>query len=157
MIKNKFLFKNGFTYIELLITISILVILSSMVILNLNPAKQYAQARNTQRTANVNTIMAAIIQRTTDHQGIFEENCSAGAIPTSTTKMANGTSSYDIASCLVPLYLSLMPFDPLSSDAHYISITDYDTGYYIQKSTSTWRVTISAPSAELGQTIFVIQ
>lgn len=153
--KNKISANKGFTYIELVIAIAIFAILSSIVILNLNPANQYAQARNTQRTANINTIMTAIVQRTTDHLGTFEENCTAGAIPTGTTKMAYGI--YDIASCLVPIYLPLMPFDPSAAGAHYASSTDYDTGYFIQKSTSTGRTTITAPSAELGQTISVTQ
>ena len=147
----------GFSYTELLIAIAIFIILSSMVILNLNPANQFAKARNTQRTANVNTIMTAIVQRTTDHQGIFEENCVAGAVPTSTTKMAYGTSTYNIASCLVPIYLPLMPFDPSATAAHYTSPTDYDTGYFIQKATSTNRITITAPSAELGEIISITQ
>ena len=153
--KNKILANKGFSYIELVMVIAILAILSSIVILNLNPANQYAQARNTQRTANINTIMTAIIQRITDHQGVFEENCTAGAIPTSTTKMAYGT--YDIASCLIPIYLPLMPYDPSAIGAHYASSTDYDTGYFIQKATSTDRITITASSAELGQTISVTQ
>lgn len=155
--KNKILANKGFSYIELVIAIAIFAILSSIVILNLNPANQYAQARNTQRTANINTIMTAIVQRTTDRQGIFEENCVAGAVPTSTTKMAYGISTYDIASCLVPIYLPLMPFDPSASGAHYTSATDYDTGYFIQKATSTGRITITAPSAELGQIISITQ
>jgi len=147
--------KKGFSYIELLVVIGLLAILSSVVILNLNPVSQYAQARNTQRASNINVILIAIIQRISDHQGVFEENCAAGAIPTSATKMAYGTSSYDIASCLVPVYLPSMSFDPSAAGAHYNSVTDYDTGYFIQKATSTARITITAPSAELGQVISV--
>ncbi len=156
--KNKILAKMGFSYTELLIAIAIFIILASVVILNLNPAHQFAKARNTQRTANVNTIMAAVVQRNTDHQGIFEENCAAGAIPTSTTtKMAYGTSTYNIASCLIPIYLPSIPFDPSATAAHYASTTDYDTGYFIQKATSTNRITITAPSAELGEIISISQ
>ena len=157
MAKYKIETQRGFTYIELLIAISIFIILASAVIINLNPSNQYAQARNTQRVSNINTIMIAITQRATDHQGIFEENCAADAIPTSTTKMAYGTSTYNIASCLVPIYLPLMPFDPSAPGAHYASTTDYDTGYFIQKSTSTGRITITAPSAELSQIISITQ
>lgn len=153
--KNKILKKTGFTYIEILIALAIFIILASAFILNLNPLSQYAQARNTQRTADINALMTAVVQRTADHLGIFEENCAAGAIPASTTKMAYG--AYDIASCLVPIYLPLLPFDPSAPGAHYTSTTDYDTGYFIEKSTSTASITISAPSAELGQTISITQ
>lgn len=157
MIKYKILAKKSFTYIELLIVVAIIIILASVVIVNLNPANQFARARNTQRVSHVNTIMTAVIQRTTDHKGVFEENCAAGPISTSTAKMAYGTSTYDIASCLVPIYISSLPFDPSAPGAHYASVTDYDTGYFIQKATSTGRITITAPSAELNQAISITQ
>ena len=135
MTEYKIWTRKGFTYIELLIAIGIFIIIASATIINLNPANQFAQARNTQRVSNINTIMIAVTQRVADHQGNFEENCSAGAIPvTSALKMTNSIGGYDIASCLVPIYFSLMPFDPSVSGAHYASVTDYDTGYYIQKS-----------------------
>lgn len=157
MTKYKIGNQKGFTYIELIIAIGIFVILASIAIANLNPANQFARARNTQRVSHINTIMLATTQRNADHQGIFEENCSAGAIPASTVRMANGAGNYDIASCLVPIYLPSMPFDPSAVGAHYASPTDYDTGYFIQKAASTGRVTITAPSAELDQTISITQ
>ena len=149
--------QKGFTYIELIIVIGIFIILASIAIVNLNPDNQFAQARNTQRASHINTIILAVTQRNADHQGVFEENCSAGAIPASATKMANGAGNYDIASCLVPIYLPSMSFDPSAADAHYTNSTDYDTGYFIQKAASAGRVTITAPSAELGQVISVTQ
>ena len=69
--------------------------------------------------------------------------------------MAPGVGNYDIAPCLVPTYLLALPFDPATSGAHYVSNSDYDTGYFIVQNSSTGQITLSAPAAELKKTISV--
>lgn len=146
---------TGFTLIEVLITVAIIVTLTGVVIFMLNPGKQLAQGRNSQRIGHLNVILNAVSQRIVDQKGVFETGCASGVIPTSSKKMAVGGGDYDIVPCLIPIYLSTMPFDPTASGAHYATTTDYDTGYNILKNDSTGRITISAPSAELGETISV--
>jgi len=145
--------QKGFTLIELLVVIGIIAILASVVIVALNPARQFAQARNTQRSANVNAILNGIGQYMADHNGNW--NCPAGALPGTATNMAS-TGGYNIADCLTPTYLPAMPFDPSATGANFTSTSTYDLGYSVmQTGGATGRVTVAAPAAELGATIAV--
>ena len=143
--------ESSFTLFEIIIIIAIIAVLAGVTIILINPPQQLARARNVQRQSDINFILNAVGQNIADNRGTF--NCSSGAIPTSSTKMATG--AYNVAPCLMPAYLDKLPFDPKADGSHYASTMDYDTGYFISQSTITNRVTISAPSAELGQTISV--
>jgi prepilin-type N-terminal cleavage/methylation domain-containing protein len=153
--------QKGFTLIELLVVIGIIAILAAVVVVAVNPARQFAQTRNTQRTASVSTILNAIGQRISDNKGLFETGCSTaqtppvavGVIPATATLMGTGVGEYDIANCLVPTYVSTMPIDPSLTGAHYTSNADYETGFTIMKNATTGRITIAAPTAELSVTI----
>jgi len=143
--------KSGFTLIELLVVIGIIAILSTVVIVAINPARQFAQARNTQRSSNVTALLNAINQNMVDNRGIF--TCApSGPIPTTTVNIA--TSTFHLGDCLVPNYLPILPFDPSAPGAHYTDTSDYDLGYSVIRD-SQGRITVSAPSAELEATISV--
>jgi prepilin-type N-terminal cleavage/methylation domain-containing protein len=146
--------RAGMTLIEILTAMAILVIVAAIGLISLNIPGQFARARNNQRANHLTAILAAVSQNIADNRtGIF--TCASGDIPTSTKRMAVGAGNYDIAPCLVPIYLQNLPFDPSTTSARYNSVTDYDTGYYIVRATSTGEFTISAPAAELGKSIFI--
>jgi|CXWK01.1.fsa_nt_gi type IV pilus assembly protein PilA len=144
----------GFTLIEILLVMGIIAILAAVVIVAVNPARQFAQARNSQRTSNVFSILNAVSQNISDNQGVF--TCGAGNIPNTAT-VIKSTGGYDIASCITPTYIPSLPFDPNAPGAHVVSATDYDTGYTILQDTVTGRITVAAPHAltqsELNRTI----
>ncbi len=140
-------YKKGFTLIEILLVMGIIAILAAVVIVAINPARQFAQARNSQRTSNVFSILNAVSQNMADHQGVFE--CTAGVIPTTATVLKS-SGGYNIYDCIVPTYLPALPFDPSANGAHVTNASDYYTGYTISLDTTTNRITVAAPEAMMA-------
>lgn len=145
--------KKGFALIEVLIAITLITMLAAIVIIAINPARQFAQARDTQRWAAVNSILNAVHQNMVGNNGNFDfSGCTATSIPTSSATIIASTGGVDLCGCLAPTYIAEMPYDPTTGS--YTDCATYDSDYDIIQDATAGRITVSAPSAEL-QTISV--
>ncbi len=141
--KQKVLHRGeGFTLIEILVVIGLVAILAAIVIIAINPARQFAQGRNSQRTANVNAILNAIGQNIADNKGVF--NCTTYPLPANTAVKNIDDANANIHGCIVPTYMPEIPFDPSLAGAHVTNATDYDTKYTVETN-AAGRVKVCAP------------
>ncbi len=143
--------RRGFTLIELLVVIAIIGVLFAIVLVALNPARQFAQARNTQRKSDINAILNAIQQYYINNSAGFPSGVDStereiGSSSSSTPSMAN------ICDDVTPEYIASVPIDP--QDGSFTDCTAYQTGYTVVTTTDD-RITVTAPSAELGEIITV--
>jgi len=126
-------------------------ILAAVVLVAVNPLRQFAQARNSQRTENVSAILNAIGERIADNKGVFTDATGAcsTALPTTPSLDMEKTGGYDMRSCLVPTYISELPFDPTNGvntcEDSACTGNDYDTKYTVQQNATTLRITVCAP------------
>jgi prepilin-type N-terminal cleavage/methylation domain-containing protein len=135
MNKIKKTVNKGFTLIELLVVIAIIAILSTVVFVALDPATRFADARDSRRWSDVNSILTAVHQCVVDNAGSLTV-CGI----TNTTTNSLGTAGLDLSTPLAK-YLKTIPIDPQGSAA--------STGYTLQADTNNI-ITINAASAENG-------
>jgi len=154
--------KKGFTLLEILLVVGIISILAGIVILAINPTKQLGDTRNAQRRSDVLTIMNAVYQYSIDNNGNLPpgissatESCAYATardickVTGSTCSTLGGVDLDLYLASTSALYLTKMPIDPMATSS------TGGTGYTIYKSSTSGRVTVCAPSAEQGASIFV--
>jgi len=129
--------QKGFTLMEILVVIGIIAILAAIVVVAINPSRQFAQARNSERESNVTTILNAIGQNIADNKGTFTCGDISSTTLVATTTIGSGSGAVNLG-CLVPTYIpSAIPFDPIGGSAA-------DTKYTVVEDT-LGRFTVCAP------------
>ena len=147
--------QEGFTLIELLIVIALIAVLAGAVIIALNPARQFQQARDSERWSHVSAIAGAITQNITENKGVWTcSNQGATTLPASSTRIASA-GGINLCSCLVPNFTAALPYDP--SNGNYTDCSSYDTGYSVSRDAATGRVTVSAVGEVSTSSISVTQ
>lgn len=147
---------QGFTLIEILVVIGIIAVLAAIVLIAINPARQFAQANNTQRTSNINAILNGIGQYMADNQGALPPDIEEGDIDTPGDWIAiNDTDAEDFCEALVPDYMPALPVDPENGEPIDDCAAAFNTGYQMIQDEDTERISVQATQAQLGETIRV--
>lgn len=155
LFQKKFKQQKGFTLLEVLLVIAMIAILAAIVIVAINPAKQLAESRNAQRRSDVNTILNASYQYAIDHGGDMPTvpiaPTAAGEI-CKTTDVCGASPMVDLSALtLNEKYIVSMPIDPRPNT---LCVGANTTCYTVVKS-ANGRITVNAPSVELGDIISV--
>jgi prepilin-type N-terminal cleavage/methylation domain-containing protein len=141
---------EGFTLIEVLLVVALLAILMSITYIAINPAKNFADTRNAQRSADVMEIINAASQYLAE-DGHTVANL--GTVPACTGTPAvigSAVGGVNLATTLVETYIAGIPVDPSQTAA----LRATNSGYTIC-TTAGGRLQIAAPLAENGKTIVV--
>jgi len=150
----------GFTLLEVLLVVAIIAILAGIVIIAINPGKNLGDARNSQRSADVNTILNAVYQYELDNNGALP------AVGSRTGAVAITATATEVCAAAASTCTGLVDLNILSTNGKYIVALPGDpscptgcnangNGYKIAL-TSNNRLQVTAPNTENGKATITV-
>lgn len=139
---KRLLREEGFTLIEILVVVALVAVLAAVTIIAINPAKNFSAARDTERVAEINEILNAVTQYTSEQGNAIAD---LGTVPDCSgtpATIGSGAGNLNLATTLVDEWIVAIPTDPSGG-------TDANTGYRICQTTNG-RIQIDAPNTEVG-------
>lgn len=131
--------------------VAVIAILAGIVIVAINPGKNLGDSRNSQRSADVNTILNGVYQYSLDNNGAVPAGITTTATEICATGSASCTGLVDLSVLTTSgKYLVSIPKDPQCATVCAAN----GAGYRIVKD-ANGRITVNAPSAEQSKTISV--
>jgi type IV pilus assembly protein PilA len=109
--------RKGFTLIELLVVIGVIAILAAIVLVAVNPARNFAQARDTQRRNDIYQVLNACHQFAVSNDGNFPSGITTTPTDIGTGGLNLGSETDADGYAFVPTYIPAIPFDPDTGDA----------------------------------------
>ncbi|MFC1633051.1 hypothetical protein ACFL1U_02850 [Patescibacteria group bacterium] len=130
----------SFTIFELFTVVVVIAVAAASVIYFVSPEKKEIQARNLERSLEMQSYMDGLRQNKKDNpeRGLVV----LGKIPAERTEIGTCAKCFNLKKYLIPGYLEALPADPHVDE-------DEETGYYIYRD-EEGNVFIEAPHAELG-------
>lgn len=126
--------RSGFTLVELLVVIVIIAILAAITMVAYNGIQ--GRARDAGRLSDIETIAKALELYYGDNGQYPYGSCTSGCLINGSWSDTNDGSWANLASALVPKYISSMPTEPKPTNgASPITAGNFGYAYYANKST----------------------